>query len=353
MKEIKSFSASDLARKRVLKLKPYQSARDEFSDTTSAMTFMDANENPLGDPDLYRYPDPHLTTLREKLSEVKNVDPSHILLGNGSDELFDLIFRVFCEPEKDDVIITPPTYGMYEVLATINAVSVRAIVMDDDFQPKVEEILQQQSKTTKLLFLCSPNNPTGTIISQENMVRLLNGFSGIVVLDEAYIDFSTTESWIHQLHEFPNLIVTQTFSKAWGLAGIRLGVCYASTEIISLLHKIKPPYNVNSLTQQKALAALTNKNRVEGYKASIIKEREELLKQLLQLKYVEKIVPSEANFLLVKVDDAKKRYSQLIDNGIVVRYRGNQPLCENGLRITVGTSEENKKLIETLQKLDR
>ncbi|MCT8340323.1 histidinol-phosphate transaminase [Flavobacteriaceae bacterium TK19130] len=350
---MKSFSASDLARKRVLKLKPYQSARDEFSDTTSTMTFMDANENPLGNPELYRYPDPHHTTLREKLSEVKNVDPSQILLGNGSDELLDLIFRVFCEPETDDVIITPPTYGMYEVLANINAVSVKVIVMDDDFQPKVEEILQQQSKTTKLLFLCSPNNPTGTIISEENMVRLLNAFSGIVVLDEAYIDFSTTESWIHRLHEFPNLIVTQTFSKAWGLAGIRLGVCYASTEIISLLQKIKPPYNVNSLTQQKGLVALTNKNRVESYKASIIKERKELLKQLLQLNFVEKIVPSETNFLLVKVEDAKKRYSQLIDNGIVVRYRGNQPLCENGLRITVGTSEENKKLIETLQKLDR
>lgn len=346
------FNINNIVRPSVKALKPYSSARDEFKEFNRDMMFLDANENPFNNG-LNRYPDPQQNSLKEKLSEIKEVKSSQILLGNGSDEILDLIFRAFCEPTKDEVIVLPPTYGMYEVLANTNAVKVIEINLDETFQPRVKPILESQKENTKLLFLCSPNNPTANSFNVKNIEELIKGFNGIVVIDEAYIDFSNQESWLSKLEDFPNLIITQTLSKAYGLAGIRLGVCYASEAIISILNKIKPPYNVNALTQQKTLKRLLEINKVKQEVKTLILEREVLIKALGDLKFIGKIYPSDANFILMKVDDANLRYRQLIAEGIVVRNRTNQPLCENCLRITVGTPDENKKLIKTLKYLDQ
>ncbi|MGG5486044.1 histidinol-phosphate transaminase [Gaetbulibacter sp. PBL-D1] len=346
------FNINNIVRPPVKALKPYSSARDEFKEFNRDMMFLDANENPFNNG-LNRYPDPQQSSLKEKLSEIKEIKCSQILLGNGSDEILDLIFRAFCEPTKDEVIVLPPTYGMYEVLANTNAVKVIEINLDETFQPNVKPILESQKENTKLLFLCSPNNPTANSFNAKNIEELIKGFNGIVVIDEAYIDFSNQESWLSKLEDFPNLIITQTLSKAYGLAGIRLGVCYASEAIISILNKIKPPYNVNALTQQKALERLLEINKVKQEVKILILEREVLIKALGDLKFIGKIYPSDANFILMKVDDANLRYRQLIAEGIVVRNRTNQPLCENCLRITVGTPDENKKLIKTLKYLDQ
>ncbi|MDD2822399.1 MAG: histidinol-phosphate transaminase, partial [Flavobacterium sp.] len=272
-------------------------------------------------------------------------------LGNGSDEVLDLLFRAFCEPKVDNVITLPPTYGMYGVLANINAVENKEILLSTDFQPQIEKIMKAVDENTKIIFLCSPNNPTGNSFSDENVTYLLKNFNGLVVIDEAYIDFSEKESWVNKLDEYPNLIITQTLSKAYGLAGIRLGICYASAEIISVLSKIKPPYNVNELTQQRAIFRLGNEAKINSEIESIIAQRTDLLKVLLNVKFVEKIYPTEANFILIKVDDANKRYDELIAKGIVIRNRTTQPLCENTLRLTIGTEVENKKLIEALSSL--
>ncbi len=346
------FNLLKLVRPNIAALKPYSSARDEFKDATSnQMIFLDANENPF-ENGVNRYPDPQQKDVKSVLSSIKNIPTENILLGNGSDEVLDLIFRAFCEPNQDNVITLPPTYGMYDVLANTNAIDVLTVELNADFQPKVDDILNTQNDNTKLLFLCSPNNPTANSFEASKIEKLLTNFNGIVVIDEAYIDFSEDESWISRLSDFPNLIVTQTLSKAYGMAGIRLGICYASTEIISILNKIKPPYNVNHLTQQKAIQRLEKQQEVQNEIQNIISERSLLIKALGSITWIDTIYPTQANFVLVKVDDATNRYNQLVEKGIVVRNRTNQPLCNNCLRFTVGTSDENEKLIAVLKKLN-
>ena len=338
----------NLIRENIKSLEAYSSARDEFKEISSELVFIDANENPF-ETGLNRYPDPQQNLVKEALSKIKGVSKDQILLGNGSDEVLDLIFRVFCEPREDSVIVLPPTYGMYEVLAKMNDIKLITIPLLDNFQPNTKEVLKVQNTNTKVLFLCSPNNPTANSFDANRIETLLNEFNGIVVIDEAYIDFSIEDSWLARLDEFPNLIVTQTLSKAYGLAGIRLGICYASEEIISILNKIKPPYNVNQLTQDVALKALLNTGEVNNQITAITSERNQLIKDLEKLDVVDKVYASDANFLLVKVDNATLRYNQLLNKGIVVRNRSNQMLCENCLRFTIGTKDENKKLITALK----
>ena len=341
----------DLVRENVKSLQPYSSARDEYKEIVSnKMIFLDANENPF-ENGVNRYPDPQQNSVKELLSKIKNIDSKNILLGNGSDEVLDLIFRAFCEPNKDNIITLPPTYGMYAVLANINAIENRKRVLSNTFQPKVNQILEAADANSKIVFLCSPNNPTGNSFSEDTVKELLEKFNGLVVIDEAYIDFSEQESWLKRLKQFPNLIITQTLSKAYGLAGIRLGVCYASETIIAVLNKIKPPYNINELTQDSAIKRLLKVGEVKQEVLNIIKERDLLLNELKEVSFVSEIYPTDCNFVLVKVDDATKRYNQLIEKGIVTRNRTNQPLCENCLRFTIGTKKENKKLIEALKEI--
>ena len=346
----KNFNIDNLVRKSVKGLKPYSSARDEYVSDGSAMIFLDANENPF-ENGVNRYPDPQQRSLKTVLASLKNVSEQQMLLGNGSDEVLDLIFRAFCEPGEDNIITLPPTYGMYKVLSGINAVENREVLLSHDFEPDVNKILETADDHTKMIFLCSPNNPTGNRFSESKIEAILNEFDGLVVIDEAYIDFSKSKSWLSKLSGFPNLIVTQTLSKAYGMAGIRLGVCYAAKEIIQVLNKIKPPYNVNELTQQKALSRVVNPNAVKLEVNKILSERETLIQALGTVDFVKKIFPTDANFVLAKVDDAEKRYQQLLDLNIVVRNRSSQPLCKNTLRFTVGTSDENKKLITTLKNI--
>jgi histidinol-phosphate aminotransferase len=329
---------------------PYSSARDEFKDASADMIFIDANENPF-DTGLNRYPDPQQSLVKQELSKIKGVGVKNILLGNGSDEVLDLIFRAFCEPKQDEVIALPPTYGMYKVLANTNDITLKNIPLEPSFQPNVNGIIQQETPNTKLLFLCSPNNPTANSFEADRIERLIKSFNGIVVIDEAYIDFSTQESWVSRLDEFPNLIVTQTLSKAYGLAAIRLGICYASQEIIAVLNKIKPPYNVNKLTQEAALEALKDQDKVNKEIQNIISERDKMISDFKEIDVIKDIFPSDANFVLARVDDGNKRYEQLIQKGIVVRNRSNQVLCDNCLRFTVGTKKENERLIEELKNL--
>ncbi|HEY5687151.1 MAG TPA: histidinol-phosphate transaminase [Yeosuana sp.] len=338
----------NLIRPTIKALKPYSSARDEFQGVPADMVFLDANENPF-ENGVNRYPDPHQNNLKRLLSEIKKVPTKNMLLGNGSDEVLDLIFRMFCEPYVDNVIILPPTYGMYEVLANLNAIETIKVPLSDNFQPEIDSILNVSNSKSKILFLCSPNNPTGNSFSNAQVENLLNTFAGIVVIDEAYIDFSSNTSWLDRLNEFPNLIITQTLSKAYGMAGIRLGICYASEEIIDTLNTIKPPYNVNELTQNKAIENLKIVGLVRNQIDEILQERENLIEELNKINFISKIYPSDANFLLIKVDDANKRYNQLISKGIVIRNRTNQHGCENCLRITVGTSLENKRLLKVLK----
>lgn len=342
----------DLVRENIKSLKPYSSARDEFKEFTSDMVFLDANENPFLNG-VNRYPDPQQIALKIELSKLKEIPINQILLGNGSDEVLDLIFRSFCEPKTDNVLTLPPTYGMYKVLANINNVEEREINLTDDFQPNIEEILNIEDENSKILFLCSPNNPSGNSFSNNSIEILLKTFNGLVVIDEAYIDFSSQKSWLTRLNEFPNLVITQTLSKAYGMAGIRLGICYASSEIIAILNKIKPPYNINELTQQKAIKRVLAKSQVQHEIEIILEERKKLLQQLKSISFIEKIYPTDANFILVKVDDASKRYSQLIEKGIVIRNRTTQPLCENTLRLTIGTKNENKLLMKALREISK
>ena len=348
---MEGFDVNRLVRESVRKLQPYSSARDEYVSDGSEMIFLDANENPF-DNGVNRYPDPYQRSLKSVLSEQKGLTEQQILLGNGSDEVLDLIYRAFCEPNKDNIITLPPTYGMYKVLAGINAVDNREVLLTKDFEPNVIEILKVADSNSKLLFICSPNNPTGNAFQKKGIKELLESFNGLVVVDEAYIDFSNDESWVSELKQYPNLIVTQTLSKAYGLAGIRLGICYASEEIIGILNKIKPPYNVNQLTQQRALQRVLHQDLVKQEVKQILDEREELIKALKDLEFVTALYPTDANFVLAKVDDANKRYQQLLEKQVVVRNRSTQPLCENTLRFTVGTPEENKKLIAILKELN-
>ena len=348
---MEGFDVNRLVRESVRKLQPYSSARDEYVSDGSEMIFLDANENPF-DNGVNRYPDPYQRSLKSVLSEQKGLAEQQILLGNGSDEVLDLIYRAFCEPNQDNIITLPPTYGMYKVLAGINAVENREVLLTRDFEPNVTEILKVADSNSKLLFICSPNNPTGNAFQKKEIKELLESFNGLVVVDEAYIDFSNDESWVSELKQYPNLIVTQTLSKAYGLAGIRLGICYASEEIIGILNKIKPPYNVNQLTQQRALQRVLHQDLVKQEVKQILDEREELIKALKNLEFVTALYPTDANFVLAKVDDANKRYQQLLEKQVVVRNRSTQPLCENTLRFTVGTPEENKKLIAILKELN-
>ena len=340
---------NNLIRKNIKAMKPYSSARDEFKDLKADMVFLDANENPF-ETTLNRYPDPQQTALKELISKQKELPINQVLLGNGSDEVLDLIVRAFCEPNQDSILTLPPTYGMYGVLAQLNSIENIEVPLSKDFNIDIDQVLKQVKPSTKLLFICSPNNPSGNIMDVNAVTRLLKAFDGLVVIDEAYIDFTTIESWMQHLNTFPNLIVTQTLSKAYGLAGIRLGTCYASKEIIAVLNKIKPPYNINSLTQKAAIEALQN-NEVSEQVSSILREREKLANALASCFFVKKIYPSDANFILIKVDDANKRYDELLRHGIVIRNRTTQLGCENCLRISLGTPAENKQLLTLLNTL--
>ncbi len=340
----------NLVRENIRKLKPYSSARHEF--TGSADVFLDANENPF-ENGLNRYPDPLQWALKEQLSDLKGVPPENIFLGNGSDEVIDLLIRIFCEPRVDHIVILPPTYGMYQVSASIADVEIREVPLTRDYQPDVEAVLAAAGPHSKILFLCSPNNPTGNDFEPDRLRRLIAAFPGIVVVDEAYIDFSDSPGCRQWLPEFPNLVVMQTFSKAWGLAAIRLGMAFASTEIISLLNKVKPPYNINKLTQQTALEALQEHSDTQEKIRHILAERQILAAALESLPFVESVYPSNANFILIKVPDPKGLYDYLASHGIIVRNRSNVLLCEGALRITVGTAEENERLVTAMKKYDQ
>jgi len=345
-----SFDILKLVRPHIADLQPYSSARDEFDPVEREIVYLDANENPF-DNGVNRYPDPQQRKLKEVIARRRGVAANQLLLGNGSDEVLDLIFRAFCIPNQDKIIVMPPTYGMYRVLANINCISLDEVPLNNDFQLVTKDILNQISSQTKAIFLCSPNNPSGNSFRREDILNLLQSFTGLVVIDEAYIDFSTQKSLVSDLSSYPNLIITQTLSKAYGLAGIRLGICIASEEIIDILNKIKPPYNINSLTQERAISALADWDTTQGQITQLIAERKGLFAQLEKISFVEKVYLSDANFLLVRVDDANKRYAQLIQNNIVVRNRSKQVGCENCLRFSVGTPQENQILIETLNRL--
>ena len=343
-----SFNLDNITRENVKGLNPYSSARDEYVSDGSTMVFLDANENPF-ENGVNRYPDPQQRGLKTILAEQKGIKEENILLGNGSDEVLDLLFRAFCEPKVDNIITLPPTYGMYKVLSGINMVENREVLLTNAFQPNVSEIINIIDEHTKLLFICSPNNPTGNSFSTKIIEELLNSFNGLVVMDEAYVDFSSEESWVSKLGDYPNVIITQTLSKAYGMAGIRLGICIASTEIIAVVNKIKPPYNVNQLTQEKATERVLDQQAVKNEINEILVERKKLIDALKTVSFVEVIHDTDANFVLAKVDDATLRYNQLLSKGIVVRNRTTQPLCENTLRFTVGTSEENNIVITALK----
>lgn len=342
------FNLENLVRPTILSLKPYSSARDEFQG--NAAIFLDANENPY--PSAFnRYPDPHQLKLKKKLSDIKNVPAEQIFLGNGSDEPIDLLIRAFCEPGVDNVLIPQPTYGMYTVSSEINNVSIKSIRLTEDFDLDVTSLRNSWDSKTKLIFLCSPNNPSGNLLSVEKVFTLLREFSGIVVMDEAYIDFTGSKGFVPYLKEFPNLVILQTLSKAWGLAAIRLGMCFASSEIIALLNKIKPPYNISILSQQVAEEALNHESAKNAHVIEIIESRKKLASALAGIKLVKKVFRSDANFLLVQVTNAKEVYQELVNRGIIVRDRSNVILCDNCLRITVGTPVENQKLISELNQL--
>jgi histidinol-phosphate aminotransferase len=344
------FQIEDLLRDNIKQLIPYSSARDDFKG--EANVFLDANENSLGSPLTRwynRYPDPLQWKVKEALSKIKGVPAQNIFLGNGSDECIDILYRAFCNPGKDNVIVNPPTYGMYEVSAYINDVEVRKAVLLDDFQLDLVHLENLVDENTKLIWICSPNNPSANSMNRNDIEVVLNNFHGLVVVDEAYINFSRHKSFIQELADYPNLVVLQTMSKAWGLAGLRLGMAFASEVIIDVYNKVKPPYNINQATQELALKALEEVGQVNDMIRLIVSMREELIKSLMALKVVQKVYPSDANFLLVKVVDTKLIYNYLLKNGIVVRDRSKVELCEGCLRITVGTEKENNELITALK----
>jgi histidinol-phosphate aminotransferase len=345
----KSINLPTLIRPELLELKAYSSARDEFN-TSESMTFLDANENPF-QTELNRYPDPYQSKLKSKIAQLRKIDPGYIMLGNGSDEVIDLLVRLFCTPYRDNILIFLPTYGMYKVVADLNAVKVKTVPLNKNFQIEENQVLKNIDEHTKIIFICSPNNPSGNTMQRDKVLNLLDNFNGIVVVDEAYHDFSTEQSFLGDLKAYENLMVMQTFSKAMGLAGARLGMCFANPKIIKYLNRIKPPYNVNNLSQNVALKTLNNYSKIETQVDQILNERSTLASALEQISWVEKVYPSEANFLLVKVDDANQRYLELLEHKIVVRNRHNQPGCENCLRFSIGTPNENKLLINTLNQL--
>lgn len=337
----------ELTRPNIWALKPYSSARDEYSGK-AASVFLDANENPYNTPN-NRYPDPLQKELKAFIAPVKKVKPEQIFLGNGSDEAIDLLFRAFCRPGTDNVVAIHPTYGMYEVCADINDVEYRKVLLDEKFQFKAEDMLKASDENTKLMFLCSPNNPTGNNLDAKEIIALLQTFQGIVAVDEAYIDFSSQPSFIGILDEYPNLVILQTFSKAWGCAAIRLGMAFASPDIIGIFTKIKYPYNINLLTQQEALRMMQRHYEVQRWISTLLEERTRLMRAFAQLPCCRKVFPTDANFFLTRVTDAKAIYDYLVDQEIIVRNRSNITLCEDCLRITVGTRPENDTLLEALR----
>ena len=343
------FDINLLLRDNIKKLIPYASARDEFSG--AAHIFLDANENSLGSsvtPAYNRYPDPHQIKIKEKLTEIKGLPPRNIFLGNGSDECIDLLYRAFCSPGKDNIIIHPPTYGMYEVSAHIHDVEVRRAALTETFELNLAEFEKQIDEHTKIIWICSPNNPTGNAFNRQDIEMMLNNFDGLIVIDEAYINFSRQKSFVHELTEYPNLVILQTLSKAWGLAGLRLGMAFASESIIDVLNRIKPPYNIGQATQEIVLSALEGTDIVNEMIRQIVQMRNELAEEISRLSSVMNVYPSEANFLLVKIKNARKIYDELLNLGIVVRDRSSAPGCSDCLRITVGTKEQNGKLLDTL-----
>ncbi len=364
------FDLNTLIRDNIKTLKPYSSARHEF--TGKASVFLDANENAYGSPlpsllgearpddtvgrglgvRYNRYPDPLQWQLKFELAKIKGVPAENIFIGNGSDEVIDLAYRIFCNPQKDNVIICPPTYGMYQVSAGINDVEIRKVNLKSDFQLDVESILNATDENTKLLFICSPNNPTGNNMNRAAVELLLNNFPGIIIIDEAYINYSGQKTFIAELTEYPNLIVMQTLSKAWGLAALRLGLCFASLDIIDIFNRVKPPYNINEASQQIAMEALQQTTQVNAWIKEVVQQKEHLMSELIKFSFIQKVYPTDANFILVQVNNADRLYQYLADHEIVVRNRSNEVLCDNCLRITIGTPEENKNLINTLQKYE-
>ena len=340
----------ELTRPNIWALKPYSSARDEYSGAESSV-FLDANENPYNQPN-NRYPDPLQRELKNLIAPVKKVRSEQIFLGNGSDEAIDLVFRAFCRPGIDNVVAIEPTYGMYQVCADVNDVEYRKVLLDENFQFKAEDLLAAADDNTKLIFLCSPNNPTGNNLSHPEIEKLLQAFQGLVIVDEAYSDFSSAPSFLQKLDNYPNLVVLQTFSKAWGCAAIRLGMAFASPEIIGLLSKIKYPYNVNRLTQQEAIQMMQKHYQIQRWVESLLQERSRLIEEFGKLPCCQHIYPSDANFFLTRVTDAKKTYNYLVNKGIIVRNRTNVTLCKDCLRITIGTRPENDVLLEALKNFE-
>ena len=343
------FNLKKLVRENIWNLKPYSSARDEFS--SEAGIFLDANENPFGN--LNRYPDPYQKELKKEISKIKSISDKHIFLGNGSDEIIDIIIRIFAEPKQDKILIFPPTYGMYEVSADINNVEIKILDLDKDFQISIDENLKNLIKedSLKIIFVCSPNNPTGNLIHKESIEFLLNNFNGIIVIDEAYEDFAVVKSWKTEIENYPNLIVMQTFSKAWGMAGLRVGMAFTNEKIIGLMNKVKPPYNISLLNQNEVLKNIKNTETFDKNLKTIINEKENLEKILPNFSFVEKIYPSNANFILAKVQDADKLYNYLIEEKIVIRNR--HKIVKNGVRISIGNPEENQNLISALEKFEK
>lgn len=348
------FNLNNLLRENIKKLVPYSSARDEFKGEASIL--IDANENPFGSPlshDYNRYPDPLQHQVKTKLSKIKGVPAENIFLGNGSDEAIDILYRAFCTPGVDNVILVPPTYGMYEVSANINDVACRKVNLTADYQLDLEGIANAIDEHTKLIFICSPNNPTGNSIRRQDIETILTNFQGLVIVDEAYINFSAVKSFTQELAEYPNLVVLQTLSKAWGLAALRLGMAFASKEVIAVFNKIKPPYNINQATQDIVLQALDQVDQVNDWIKETVAEREKLVRALLELDFVQHITPSDANFILVKMDQPREVYDYLVQYGIIVRDRSKVELCEGCLRITVGTPAENQTLLEKLNQINK
>ena len=340
----------DLQRDNIKTLRPYSTARDEYKGQASV--YLDANENSFGSPlpeNFNRYPDPLQLDLKDAISKIKGVPIEHTFLGNGSDEAIDLLYRAFCNPGKDNVIILPPTYGMYEVSANINDVEVRKVNLLPNFQLDLEGIAEAIDENTKLIFICSPNNPTGNSIIRTDIETILANFKGLVVIDEAYINFAKQRTFIQELTEYPHLVILQTFSKAWGLAGLRLGMAFASTVVIDIMNKVKAPYNISQSTQDLALEALKNISVVNEWIKLTVADREKLIVDLATLPFVKKVYPSDANFVLTEVNDATKTYTYLVEQGIIIRDRSKVTLCEGCLRITVGTPQENDILLTALK----
>ena len=340
---------NELLRPNIAALKPYTSARDEYQGK-DAKVFLDANENPYNQP-FNRYPDPLQRDLKERVARIKGVRPGQMFFGNGSDEAIDLMFRLFCRPGQDNAVAIEPTYGMYGVCADINGVEYRRVLLDENFQPSADKLLAAIDAGTKLVFFCSPNNPSGNNLDRTVIEKVLDSFDGITVIDEAYIDFAGVPSFLEQLDAHPNLVVLQTFSKAWGMAGIRLGMAFAREEIIQTMNKVKYPYNINQLTQQKALEEVMQYERVQAWVSTLLEERARLMKEFAALDCCMKVYPSDANFFLARVKDASATYDYLVDNGIIVRNRSRISLCGNSLRVTIGTRAEDDALIECLKKM--